>query len=150
MGLSALIGDAPRGDAALENRGGVRELPGGIAGMLTEPSGRRAGDLHYRRHVTVRERLEATGIRRLGSKERGFRYVRANGRPATPSEVLRIRLLKIPPAWRDVRIHPSPHGSVQAMGMDAAGRWQYLYHHAREARREREAAARAPSRARGS
>jgi DNA topoisomerase-1 len=51
---------------------------------------------------------------------------------------MRIRLLKIPPAWEEVRIHPSPRGSVQAMGLDRAGRWQYLYHASREARRERE------------
>jgi len=88
--------------------------------------------------VTLRERLEATGIRRLGSKEKGFRYVRCDGRPATASDVIRIRLLKIPPAWEEVRIHPSPRGSVQAMGVDRAGRWQYLYHASREARRERE------------
>lgn len=88
--------------------------------------------------MTTLERLDRTGIRRQGSKTRGFRYVRADGRPATKLELLRIQLLKIPPAWRDVRIHPSPNGSVQAMGRDAAGRWQYLYHQARAARRERE------------
>ena len=86
----------------------------------------------------MRERLESIGLRRLGSKERGFRYVRPDGRPATASDVFRIRMLKIPPAWSDVRIHPSPRASVQAMGKDKAGRWQYLYHHAREDRRERE------------
>jgi DNA topoisomerase-1 len=94
--------------------------------------------LQSSRSMTVLERLEDTGIRRRGSKERGFRYVRADGRPATKLEVLRIRLLKIPPAWKDVRIHPAPNASVQAIGKDAAGRWQYLYHQARAARRERE------------
>jgi DNA topoisomerase-1 len=34
----------------------------------------------------------------------------------------------IPPAWRDVRISPSPTAKVQATGVDAAGRRQYLYH----------------------
>jgi DNA topoisomerase I len=104
--------------------------------MLPEPSAGSA--LAKTIPVTTLERLEKTGIRRRGSKERGFRYVRADGRPATELEVLRIRLLKIPPAWRDVRIHPSPHGNVQAIGKDAAGRWQYLYHASRTARRERE------------
>ena len=38
--------------------------------------------------MTVLERLEETGLRRRGSKERGFHYVRADGRPATKLEVL--------------------------------------------------------------
>jgi len=88
--------------------------------------------------VTTAARLEKTGIRRLGAKERGFRYVQADGRPATAAQLLRIKQLKIPPAWTNAVIHPSPKGTVQAMGQDAAGRWQYLYHPAREARRERE------------
>ena len=34
----------------------------------------------------------------------------------------------IPPAWRDVWISPSPTADLQATGVDAAGRRQYLYH----------------------
>lgn len=34
----------------------------------------------------------------------------------------------IPPAWRDVWISPYPHGHLQAVGTDDAGRRQYLYH----------------------
>ena len=34
----------------------------------------------------------------------------------------------IPPAWRDVWICPYPNGHIQAIGIDAAGRRQYLYH----------------------
>jgi DNA topoisomerase IB len=34
----------------------------------------------------------------------------------------------IPPAWRDVWISPHPAGHIQATGIDAAGRKQYLYH----------------------
>lgn len=34
----------------------------------------------------------------------------------------------IPPAWRDVWICPWPDGHLQAVGTDAAGRRQYLYH----------------------
>lgn len=43
----------------------------------------------------------------------------------------------IPPAWRDVSIAPARGSRVQAVGRDAAGRWQYLYgpeHHERRAR----------------
>lgn len=49
----------------------------------------------------------------------------------------RIDALKVPPAWRDVAIHPSPHAWVRAVGRDAAGRWQYRYHAKQVLRRER-------------
>jgi DNA topoisomerase-1 len=34
----------------------------------------------------------------------------------------------IPPAWQSVRICPGARGKLQAVGIDAAGRIQYLYH----------------------
>ena len=67
--------------------------------------------------------------RRIGSKERGFRYVDRNREPITDQqELLRIQQLVIPPAWRDVRICPRPGGRLQAVGLDKNGRIQYLYH----------------------
>ncbi len=39
-----------------------------------------------------------------------------------------MRALAIPPAWEDVWICPDPLGHLQATGVDAAGRKQYLYH----------------------
>jgi len=59
---------------------------------------------------------------------RGFAYLGADGRPLPPEDVERIRALVIPPAWRDVWICPFPHGHLQAVGTDDAGRRQYLYH----------------------
>jgi DNA topoisomerase-1 len=60
---------------------------------------------------------------------RGFRYVDANGHPVRdPDEVLRLEELVIPPAWQDVWICADPRGHLQATGIDAAGRKQYLYH----------------------
>jgi DNA topoisomerase I len=60
---------------------------------------------------------------------RGFSYLDEDGRTISDPEVLeRIRGLVIPPAWRDVRICPWPHGHLQAVGIDDAGRRQYLYH----------------------
>jgi DNA topoisomerase IB len=38
--------------------------------------------------------------------------------------------LAIPPAWVDVWICPWPHGHIQAIGTDSAGRRQYRYHDA--------------------
>ncbi|WP_371667757.1 DNA topoisomerase IB [Streptomyces sp. NBC_00289] len=60
---------------------------------------------------------------------RGFRYRDERGQPLTdPGQLARIRDLTIPPAWRDVWICPWPNGHLQAVGTDAAGRRQYLYH----------------------
>lgn len=77
--------------------------------------------------MTKLERLQTVGIRRLGSPKRGFRYQSQNGR-LTKADLERIQKLKIPPAWVDVAINPAAKGRVQAVGRDAAGRWQYLYH----------------------
>ncbi|HET9525061.1 MAG TPA: hypothetical protein VFO99_02770 [Pyrinomonadaceae bacterium] len=77
--------------------------------------------------MTKLERLQNIGIRRLGNPKRGFRYESQNGR-LTKADLERIENLKIPPAWVDVAINPRAKGRVQAVGRDAAGRWQYLYH----------------------
>jgi len=77
--------------------------------------------------MTKLERLQNIGIRRLGTPKRGFRYEPASGR-LTNEDLKRIYDLKIPPAWTDVFINPAAKGRVQAIGKDAAGRWQYLYH----------------------
>jgi len=77
--------------------------------------------------MTKLERLQNIGIRRLGTPKRGFRYQSMNGR-LTQADLQRIYELKIPPAWTEVAINPAAKGRVQAVGKDAAGRWQYLYH----------------------
>ncbi|MBI4901328.1 MAG: DNA topoisomerase IB [Actinobacteria bacterium] len=59
---------------------------------------------------------------------RGFSYTDGEGNPLGPADVERIRALAIPPAWKDVWICPYPNGHLQATGVDAAGRRQYLYH----------------------
>jgi DNA topoisomerase-1 len=69
------------------------------------------------------------GWRRRGSKSRGFRYYDGKGREITDAEKLeRIDKLRIPPAWRDVWISARPSAKLQAVGLDRAGRQQYLYH----------------------
>lgn len=59
---------------------------------------------------------------------RGFRYLDADGQPLAPEDVVRVKELVIPPAWRDVWICAHPNGHLQAVGTDEAGRRQYLYH----------------------
>ncbi|MFJ4878560.1 DNA topoisomerase IB [Streptomyces sp. NPDC088745] len=78
----------------------------------------------------------APGWRRV-RHGRGFRYLDATGAPLTdPAHKERIQALAIPPAWQDVWICPWPNGHVQALGTDAAGRRQYLYHPEFRARQE--------------
>lgn len=68
---------------------------------------------------------------------RGFTYLNENGeRLHEPEELERIKSLAIPPAWRNVRIAASPKAKLQAKGVDAAGRPQYLYNPAWRARQE--------------
>ena len=56
-------------------------------------------------------------------------YLGSNGSPVTDKAVRgRIAALVIPPAWQDVWITPFANGHLQAVGTDAAGRRQYLYH----------------------
>ena len=60
---------------------------------------------------------------------RGFSYRDSNGTRITKERVRqRIRDLVIPPAWTKVWICPSPNGHIQATGLDARGRKQYIYH----------------------
>jgi DNA topoisomerase I len=84
--------------------------------------------------------LFQTGIRRLGSKEKGFFY-RYPGTEETVREervLTRIENLKVPPAWEEARIARSPSAKVQAVGYDTTGRLQYLYHPKYRERKERE------------
>ena len=68
------------------------------------------------------------GIRRKKAGS-GFVYRYAIGDIIREREVLnRIRVLAIPPAWREVWICPDPEGHLQATGRDARGRKQYRYH----------------------
>jgi DNA topoisomerase-1 len=87
--------------------------------------------------MTRIETLCARGFRRLGSPARGFRYVNAEGRKVSRADADRIEALKIPPAWTDVCISSAASGTVQAVGKDAAGRWQYIYHDNHVRHRER-------------
>ena len=68
-------------------------------------------------------------ITRRGTPTKGFTYTDHRGRAVRDRATLdRIAKLRIPPAWRDVRIAASASASVQAWGFDARGRRQYRYH----------------------
>jgi DNA topoisomerase-1 len=68
------------------------------------------------------------GYRRVKSGT-GFSYRDPDGDVVTDPELReRFEKLGIPPAWTDVWIAPYPNGHIQAMGVDGAGRRQYIYH----------------------
>lgn len=70
---------------------------------------------------------------------RGFVYLDDEGeRIGALKDVERLAELGIPPAWKDVWICPDRQGHLQATGIDAAGRKQYLYHPRWRERRDQE------------
>lgn len=73
---------------------------------------------------------DAPGIARK-RRGKGFAYYVANGDVLSDDATLqRIKSLAIPPAWNEVWISPHVNGHIQAVGRDAAGRRQYIYHEA--------------------
>jgi len=72
--------------------------------------------------------LSGPGISRT-RRGKGFSYYDAQGEKVSDEATLeRIEGLVIPPAWKRVWISPHANGHIQAVGTDAAGRRQYLYH----------------------
>lgn len=68
---------------------------------------------------------------------RGFAYYdQAGARITDADELARVRSMVIPPAWQQVWIAASPGGHIQALGIDAAGRRQYIYHEEWRRRRD--------------
>ena len=69
---------------------------------------------------------------------RGFSYCDEAGDTITDdAELDRIKALVVPPAWKDVWICADERGHIQAVGTDAAGRRQYIYHDDWRAQRDR-------------
>jgi DNA topoisomerase I len=94
--------------------------------------------------------VDGPGLRRI-RRGRGFSYActAADRRDPVDTQTLeRIEALVIPPAWKKVWISPYPNGHIQAVGTDAAGRRQYIYHEQWQADRSEEKYDRAVSLAR--
>ncbi|MBW0018203.1 MAG: DNA topoisomerase IB [Mycobacterium sp.] len=82
--------------------------------------------------------LSGPGIARK-RRGKGFAYYGPTGDLLDdPDTLQRIKDLVIPPAWKKVWIAPYPNGHIQAVGTDAAGRRQYLYHQAWQQERAEE------------
>src|SRR5437764_1247041 len=91
-----------------------------------------------RRGRLRRSDCSESGLQRR-RRGRGFTYIDEQGATVRDREMLeRVRGLAIPPAWTDVWICPDPLGHLQATGIDAAGRKQYLYHPRWREHRDRE------------
>src|ERR1700751_3851172 len=70
---------------------------------------------------------------------KGFSSPGPEGDPTPDADTLqRIKDLVIPAAWKKVWISPYPNGHIQAVGTDAAGRRQYIYHSAWQQERAEE------------
>jgi DNA topoisomerase IB len=103
---------------------------------------RARADRRPKRGRLRRSDCSGPGLHRL-RRGRGFSYVEEDGTAISDPEVVdRLRGLAIPPAWKDVWICADPLGHLQATGIDAAGRKQYLYHPRWRERRDREKFAR--------
>jgi DNA topoisomerase I len=60
---------------------------------------------------------------------RGWAYYDPAGKRITQrDEIDRLNAIALPPAYKDAWFCPSPHGHIQATGIDDKGRKQYRYH----------------------
>jgi DNA topoisomerase-1 len=88
--------------------------------------------------VDPRTSAHSIGLRYVADRSSGFhrknagssfQYFDDAGKRIRRAVILRrIQSLAIPPAWSDVWICPFANGHLQAVGRDARGRRQYLYH----------------------
>ena len=74
----------------------------------------------------VNEDMPCVRRRRRG---KGWQYIGPDGTTITDAkERERINAIAVPPAWTDVWICPKADGHILAVGRDARGRKQYVYH----------------------
>lgn len=81
---------------------------------------RKPRGIHYVADVNFSWRRQKNGA--------GFVYLNRLKQPIKDKDLERVEALKIPPAWTEVRISPDKNGHIQAVGLDAKGRKQYIYH----------------------
>ena len=102
------------------------------------PSGASAVRYGLQLRASTSLRLLRAGNDAAAARPR-FQYLEEDGdRVTDPEHVERITSLVIPPAWREVWICPHPGGHIQATGVDARGRKQYLYHQRWRERRDQQ------------
>jgi DNA topoisomerase I len=60
-------------------------------------------------------------------KGNGFTFITKTGKSIPKQAIDRIKKLAIPPAWIDVTVSKYKRNNIQAVGIDAKGRKQYIY-----------------------
>lgn len=70
---------------------------------------------------------ETPGLTRIESED-GFDFRDARGRRVSAAVRERLMSLVVPPAWQEVWIAPTADAHILAVGIDEAGRRQYIYH----------------------
>jgi len=50
-----------------------------------------------------------------------------NGKTVTGADAATLKRMRVPPAWKDVKVNPNPDAKLQVIGKDVKGRTQYLY-----------------------
>src|SRR5262245_47421187 len=76
--------------------------------------------------VIVRPKALTWRRRRCGT---GFSFITESGETVRDrATVAWLKSLAVPPAYAEVRYSADPSAHLQAIGRDAAGRWQYRYH----------------------
>jgi len=84
-----------------------------------------------------RSNASGRGYRRVPAGT-GFSYRDLDGSTLQSGPVReRLESIGIPPAWTDVWIAPYDNGHIQATGVDAVGRRQYIYHPGWRERKDR-------------
>lgn len=76
--------------------------------------------IHYRKDTELPWRRMKKG--------KSFAFINEKGKHVSKNAEERILGLAIPPAWHDVAISQDPTDYIQAIGTDARGRKQYIYH----------------------
>jgi DNA topoisomerase-1 len=112
-------------------RGGVSVMAEGHAAAARELAAkleRRAARLALKENGLRHVGTEQLTIRRQ-RKGTGFTFLTPTGRTLRDAGTIRrLKSLAVPPAYEDVRYAEDSRAHIQAIGRDAAGRWQYRYH----------------------
>jgi DNA topoisomerase-1 len=77
-------------------------------------------------------------MERVRTGTRSFQYFYEDKQVTDKKELVYLKSIGIPPAWKDVKIAASHNARIQATGVDKAGRLQYIYHPKYRARQEKE------------
>lgn len=56
-----------------------------------------------------------------------IKWTKAGGGDFAPHEVERLKSLRVPPAWTNIKLSDDPKAALQVVGRDEKGRAQYLY-----------------------